>query len=282
MAQTTFQLAFLFERKSKVQLSYREIASKCGATRRTAINRIKRDLENGYIFREKTTYKCRKYKRLLDGKNVYRLTQKGRAALGRKPPRKERERQKDSDLIAALKEWMLSPSSKRKNIFKRVLQLCPPWWARDPKTLEKTLFLLRGKVLKGDRLRSPLRWISSCLKDQGVGFRRKWAQRYSKMCSCVASATSSCSEVLASCSPYQAEGVANLAALAKKGLDISEEAMRLLLRKGFDQLALSAKVLLRIKKKREIESLNGFLGWLVSLQDPFSIFQKPALANKQG
>ena len=71
MAQTPFQLAFLFERKSKVQLSYREIASKCGATRRTAINRIKRDLENGYIFREKATYKCRKYKRLLDGKNVY-------------------------------------------------------------------------------------------------------------------------------------------------------------------------------------------------------------------
>lgn len=282
MAQTTFQLAFLFERTSKIQLSYREIAFKCGATRRTAINRIKRDIESGYIARQKTFYKCRKYKRLLDGKNIYALTLKGRAALGRPPTRKEKERQKDKALLAVLKEWMLSPSSKKKNVFERVLQEIPRWWARDPKILEKTLFLLRGKVLKGYRLRAPLRWISSCLKDFGDGFRRKQAKEYSKACTCVASATSPSAVCAGFSSPYMAEGIANLATLAKKGLDISEGAMLLLLRRGFDRLAIAAKVLLRIKKKRKIDSLNGFLCWLVSLRDPFSVFQKSALANKNG
>ncbi|MEM7174323.1 MAG: hypothetical protein AAF443_00130 [Chlamydiota bacterium] len=273
MAKETFLSAELFAQRQKVQLSYQEIATKRGVTRRTAILHIKSDIKNGYIKRRRTLYKCRRYKRLLDGRNIYELTPKGKVTLGVPPSRKEKERQKNNELLAVLKEWMISAPRKRKNIFQKVLEICPSWWAKNPKILQKTLFLLRKKILKGYRVKAPLRWISSALKDFGAGFRRKQARRYAHICSSLAFKNPSATGPTFS-SPYVAEGIGNLATLAKKGLDVSEDAMIFLLRRGFDQLAMASKVLLRIKKKREVQSLNGFLNWLVSLRDPFSVFER--------
>ncbi|MGE0198863.1 MAG: hypothetical protein AB7S94_08930, partial [Simkaniaceae bacterium] len=50
--------------------------------------------------------------------------------------------------------------------------------------------------------------------------------------------------------------------------------MEKLLRKGFSHLASCTEVLLKILKWRAIKNLNGFLNWLVSLKEPFEIFNK--------
>ena len=278
MSKETFRSAVLFASREKIQLSYREIASRRSLTRRSAISHVKQDIENGYIERERTKYQCRKYRRLLEGRNIYRLTKKGKKALGNVPfyRKKEEKRQKEKELLQAILDWMQASGKKRKSIFQRVLFSSPPWWGWNPKVLWKTLVLLLSKLKKGYRLRSPLRWISSCLKDLGVGFRRKTARRYSRICCCLAfeKQTSSASPVFSS--PYIAEGLYNLAGLAKMGLDISEKALEKLLRKGFDQLSSAAKVLLQVQKKRKIENLNNFLNWLLTLKNPFGLFDKSA------
>ncbi len=274
MAKEKFFTQELFDQSSKIQISYREAARRFGTTKRTAINRFQKDIENSYITKQATTYKCRRYKPLLDGKNIYCLTDKGKDFLGIPLSKQEKERQKDNALLAVLKEWMISFQQERKSVFEKVLQLCPHWWSQNPKLLQKTLLLLRKKILKGYRVRAPLRWISAALKDSGAGFRRKLARRYATICCLGAFATRNSAASPFFSSPYIAEGIGNLTTLAKKGLDVSEESMLFLLHKGFDQLAQAAKVLLRIERKREIENFNGFLNWLVSLSDPFSVFQK--------
>ncbi|MDN3508701.1 MAG: hypothetical protein P0S93_01520 [Candidatus Neptunochlamydia sp.] len=50
--------------------------------------------------------------------------------------------------------------------------------------------------------------------------------------------------------------------------------MEKLLRKGFSHLASCTEVLLKILRWRAIKSFNGFLNWLISLKEPFEIFNK--------
>ena len=225
MPKETFRSAALFAYREKIQLSYREIVSRRALTRRSAISHVKQDIENGYIVRKKTRYKCRKYRRLFDGRNVYRLTKKGKEPLGNFSfhRKKEEKRQREKELLQAILDWMQASGGKRKSIFQKILFLSPPWWGWNPKALWKTLVLLLSKLKKGYRLRLPLRWISAALKDLGVGFRRKTARRYSGIC-CYLSfekQTSSASPTFSF--PYIAEGLYNLASLAKIGLDISKK-----------------------------------------------------------
>ena len=141
MAKEKFFTQELFDQSSKIQISYREAARRFGTTKRTAINRFQKDIENSYITKQATTYKCRRYKPLLDGKNIYCLTDKGKDFLGIPLSKQEKERQKDNALLAVLKEWMISFQQERKRVFEKVLQLCPHWWSQNPKLLQKTLLL---------------------------------------------------------------------------------------------------------------------------------------------
>ena len=50
--------------------------------------------------------------------------------------------------------------------------------------------------------------------------------------------------------------------------------MEKLLRKGFSHLASCVEVLLKILKCQAVKNLNGFLNWLVSLKEPFEVFNK--------
>ena len=57
-----FWASSLFLKKSNIQISFLEIASALGVSERTAKRYIKKDLDSGFITRERTTYQCRKYK----------------------------------------------------------------------------------------------------------------------------------------------------------------------------------------------------------------------------
>lgn len=61
--------------------------------------------------------------------------------------------------------------------------------------------------------------------------------------------------------------------LKKRGLNTSFSEMTRLQRKGFSHLAQASSVLVKLLKRQEIKNLNAFLNWLISLKEPFSVFQ---------
>lgn len=260
----------LFASTNTAQCSYEELAKFQGKTRRAVIEHIKKDIANGYIYKELTSYKCPKYQPLLHGKNIYRLTNKGRLLLGRAPldgtlsEREEKQILKDKALSKAV---FIFFRTKDKSSFERLTKLCPAWWLKDLFLFKSTLQLLQDKIDAGYRVRSIPHWISHTLKEDGVGFRKRCARRWQK-------ALLGEEEIFQCSSPYIQEIFAQLKALIAKGLDISEKGLIKLFRKGTDHLGLALRVFGKACKVRVIHNINAFLNWLISFKEPFDFFTK--------
>ncbi|MEM7174348.1 MAG: hypothetical protein AAF443_00255 [Chlamydiota bacterium] len=276
----------LFRYCERVKLSYQQAADKQRISRRTAINRISRDIESGYIEKQKTHYKHPCHRALLYGKNIYLLTNKGKSCLSpvtRPGPSPKNlsdcvtQNSSSSQLVSDAVYTLFSSSKEEKSqAFSKLLECCPHWWTENLATLKKTLRLLRQKISKGYRVRSIPCWISSVLKQSGVGFSRRQA---AKLSSQISSKPPSPTASNPSSSPYQQEASANLGALAKQGLNTSPKALLPLLRKGNVHLNLAVKALLIIGKKKPIKNPNAFLNWLVSLKNPMDLFKPRFRSN---
>ena len=262
----------LFASTNTIQCSYEEIAKIQDRTKRGVIKQIKKDIANGFIYKELTTYKCKKYKPLLCGKNIYRLIGKGRAALGRPsvdggPTEKEKQAAKrEKELSIAVKAFFAF--KEEESAFEQLKKVCPKWWLSNPVLFKTTLDLLRQKMGKGYRIRSLPRWISHTIQDGGIGFRRRIARKWYK-------AIYSKKNPFTSSSPYVQAVFEHLCSLALSGkLDVSEKALLKLFRKGIDHLGIALRVYDKARKVRQIRNPNAFLNWLISFKEPFDFFNK--------
>ena len=262
----------LFSSSDKTQCSYEALAKLQGITRRGAIEQIKKDIASGYLYKELTSYKCPKYKPLLHGENIYRLTDKGRITLGRKPldpgPSEKEKKQlvKDKELSKAISSFFHTEDKKK--TFEQVTQLCPKWWLEDLSLLKATLKLLQDKIDTGYRVRSIPHWVSHAIKENAIGFRRKVARKWRRALLAEDDTTFHRS------SPYIQEVFSQLKALIVRGLDTSEKAIMQLFRKGTDHLGIALRVFTKAFKVRVIRNINAFLNWLISFKDPFDFFNK--------
>jgi DNA-binding Lrp family transcriptional regulator len=175
----TFKTAEFFkDGKNTFQKSYLEIAKAQGIQELTAKLRIKTDVENGYISKERTTYKSQKYKALLDGRNKYHVTEKGREELNisRSIPQSIYNSFKEEfGKSKALENSSFKIQQERQKLLQKhdlsnLVGKAPDWWFKDSKHLEKTLKLLKQKQAKGYKVQNPLRWLSSVLKQEAVGY----------------------------------------------------------------------------------------------------------------
>lgn len=273
----------LFLSKNLRKISFLEIANVLGVSERTAKRYIKKDLENGFITRERTTYQCRKYKTLLSGRNIYTLTDKGQSYLNssnqgsltpqsliKKNSSKE-EFAKDKPAAAFSKFKKEKEKILGKYRLSHLVSRAPHWWFRDLSTLEKTLKLLNIKKKRRYKVKNEERWISSVIRDRGRGFRHKVAKKTSLT---LANNKKELLNIVETSSDRVLSDFDRLKELKKRGLNTSFKEMEKLLRKGFSHLASCTEVLLKILKWQAIKNLNGFLNWLVSLKEPFEIFNK--------
>lgn len=273
----------LFLSKNLRKISFLEISRTLGVSERTAKRYIKKDLDNGFINRERTTYQCRKYKTPLSGRNIYTLTDKGQSYLNNsnqgsltpqsliKKNSSKEEFAKDKPAAAFSKFKREKEKILRKYRISHLVSRAPHWWFRDLVTLEKTLKLLNSKKKKRYKVKNEERWISSVIRDRGRGFRHKVAKKTSLT---LANNKKELLNIIETSSDRVLSDFDRLKELKKRGLNTSFKEMEKLLRKGFSHLASCAEVLLKILKWRAIKSLNGFLNWLVSLKEPFEIFNK--------
>ena len=144
----------LFRDSERIQTSYTQAAFKQEISRRTAINRISWDLENGYITKKKTRYKHPDHRELLCGKNIYALTQKGKCALACShgcesksllPNPKKRSSQ---SLENAVRSFFSAKSSEKEKAFSKILRCCPRWWKQNIKLLKKNAAAFAPKSTK--------------------------------------------------------------------------------------------------------------------------------------
>ena len=262
-----FKVAEFFSNgKNTFQLSYLEISREQGIEEQTAKLRIKSDIASGYITKERTTYKSPKYKTLLDGRNKYHLTPKGRqkaAHLLNIPQRYSH----------SSNEEYFAKSTAQENFPQQILQkygltklvgAAPKWWFKEQTLLEKTLKLFKQKRGKGYKTKDPLRWISSVLKQEGMGFREKIAKETAKKLR----------PQLATQTPFEKETLQALKALQLKGLDTSHRSLQVFLSKGLLHLKNALTVLDKyLEWKKPIKSLSGMLAWLVRQKEPMELLK---------
>ncbi|MCB1082455.1 MAG: hypothetical protein KDK63_04850 [Chlamydiia bacterium] len=262
MATTHFWSQKLFEKKDSIKISYEGIAHKCNVTTRSAKSYIKRDLETGLIIRRKVQYCHPVFNRLCDGKNIYFLTPKGKTYLGRenRPPPSNRSQNPHKTLqnlhhiLNRSNDKGGSPSS----------QGFPKWWFQDLPLLKKVLQLLSHKLKKGYKVFSPMRWISAAIKSNGYGYRRKIATEVLK----------GIQKGEKDLSPPVQRTYDFLRKLNDQGLELSEESLIKLLRKGLAHLGVALIALEKLATySPRIHNLNRFLNYLVGLDDPLSIFK---------
>ena len=122
------------------------------------------------------------------------------------------------------------------------------------------------------------RWISSVLKQFGVGFSRRGAERLSSHISSIRSSKGSSNPNF---SPYVQEFLGRLSSLSKKGVKVASEDLFPLLRKGQDHLNQATKAYEKIEKTKPIRNPNGFLSWLVSLKNPLNLFKPKQLTKAE-
>ena len=273
----------LFSTKNTRKISYLEIAQTLGVSERTAKRYIKKDLESGFVTKEATTYQCRNYKTLLSGRNIYTLTEKGQDFINRlkrgglTPQSLIKKNSSKEEFAKGKPAASFSQFKKEKEqIFGKyklfhLASRAPSWWFSDSATLEKTLKLLNSKKKNGYRVKNEERWISSVLRDRGRGFRHKIAKKTALV---LANNRKESWKILGEASERVLSDFDRLAELKKRGLKTSFVEMEKLLRKGFSHLASCTEVLLKLLKYQTIQNLNGFLHWLVSLKEPFEVFQK--------
>jgi len=209
---------FFTDGENTFQLSYLEIAKAQRIQELTAKLRIKSDIENGYITKERTTYKSPKYKTLLDGRNKYHLTEKGRQKtnpLSNIPQRYSHSSNEECFAKSAALEGDFQSKFSNQQLLQKhgltkLVEEAPSWWFKDTELLEKTLKLLNQKQAKGYTTRDPLRWISSVLKQKGVGYREKIVKETAKKLR---------GELQAQ-TPFEKDILKALESLQLKGLDI--------------------------------------------------------------
>lgn len=266
MPTSQFWSRKLFERTEKIKISYQGVARKCGVTPRSAKNYIKRDLQAGLIVCQKSRYHHPLFNRLCDGRNTYSLTEEGRKALGKNTsstppgssPRFQENQQLLLDLSTLLNKNKPSLPSDKSTPF-------PKWWFNDSSLLKKTYTLLLKKIQKGYRIYSPIKWISTVLKDKGCGYRQKIAKDVLKTLE---------SQNFNTCPSDPIKQVyVQLNALKKRGLDTSLPSLSKLLRKGLSHLGSALTAFDKLEKYNPyVKNLTAFLNYLVSLKDLYSIF----------
>lgn len=273
----------LLRNKEKIQISFQEIAIALSISERTAKRYIKKDLESGFITKESTQYQCRKYKTLLSGRNIYTLTEKGQdhinsskrrgltpqSLIKKNSSKEEFAKGKPAGSFSQFKREKEKILGKYKVSY--LVSRAPHWWFRDLAILEKTLKLLNYKKKKGYRVKNEERWISSVFRDRGRGYRHKVAKKTALV---LANNRKESWKVLGKASDRVLSDFDRLRELKKRGLKTPFIEMEKLLRKGFSHLASCTEVLLKLLKYQTIQNLNGFLNWLVSLKEPFEVFQK--------
>lgn len=254
------------------QKSYLEISKAQGIQELTAKLRIKSDIENGYITKERTTYKSPKYKTLLDGRNKYHLTEKGRQKANPLPNIPQRYSHSSNEECFAKST---APESDFQSKFpnQQLLQkhgcaklvgIAPSWWFKDGAILEKTLKLLNQKQAKGYTTRDPFRWISAVLKQEGVGYREKIAKETAQKLR----------GELPAQTPFEKDTLKALQSLQSKGLDISYPSLQLFLSKGLIHLQSSLTVIEKyIEWNKPIENLSGMLFWIVKQKNPLELLK---------
>lgn len=270
MATIQFWSQKLFEKSNRVKISYEGVARKCHVTTRSAKNYIKRDIQSGLIVRQRNKYKHPLFKKICDGRNTYILTEEGRGVLRKKPPyqppRPPSTSKGGSQLLLNLsKNGRPLPVAE---VLNNQGYKFPSWWfEEDPPLLEKALLLLKSKIKKGYKVRNPIGWVSSVLKDQGCGYRQKIAQDVLFHLN-TPGLIDSCSEPV-----YQLYN--RLRFLKEKGLDTSVSSLLKLLRKGFAHLgdALCAMEKL-LHYSIKINNVTAFLNYLTSLKDPHSAYKR--------
>lgn len=201
------------------QKSYLEISKAQGIQELTAKLRIKSDIENGYITKERTTYKSPKYKTFLDGRNKYHLTEKGRQKTNPFPNIPQRYSHSSNEECFAkskapesdFQSKLLNQQLLQKRGYPKIVGMAPSWWFKDRKLLEKTLKLLNQKQAKGYKTQKPLRWVSAVLKQEGVGYREKIAKETVKKLR----------GELPAQTPFEKDVLKALQSLQSKGLDTS-------------------------------------------------------------
>lgn len=268
-----FKTADLFTHgKNTFQQSYLEIAKAQGIQELTAKLRIKSDIESGYITKERTTYKSPKYKVLLDGRNKYHLTEKGKKDLdiSRSIPQNIYNSSKE-EFIAKSKAPESDFQSKfsnqqllQKHGLTKLVGIAPSWWFKDTDILEKTLKLFKQKQAKGYKVQNPLRWISSVLKQEGIGYRAKIAKETAQKLR----------GELPAQTPFEKDTLKALQTLQSKGLDISYPSLQLFLSKGLIHLQSATAVLEKyIEWNKPIENLSGMLFWIVKQKNPLELLK---------
>lgn len=274
----TFHSKKLFRKQDRVKLSYKEAAARRKVCRRTCITHLQRDVENGYLLKRPTTHRCARYKRPLHGRNIFFLTKKGREALGRQATPKEKRDQAEKATNNAILRLLASSPARRKEDFQKLQEVCPDWWLGNRKLFEKTLSLLGRKLRKGYRVRSPARWISATLKDQGIGFKRRQARRLSSDLQSVSLSSQRLSQI----SPYRFEVIESLKVLIKRGIiDCNEATLIRLSRKGYSFLAIAVRVFFRIEKNKKLKNPAKFFNWLFSLKDPNDVFKPKPVSPEE-
>ena len=262
------------------QKSYLEISKAQGIQELTAKLRIKSDIESGYITKERTTYKSPKYKVLLDGRNIYHLTEKGRQKANPLPNIPQRySHSSDEECFAKSKAPESDFQSKfpnqqplQRHGLSKLVGIAPSWWFKDLELLEKTLKLLNQKQAKGYTTRDPLRWISSVLKQEGVGYREKVAKETAKKLR----------GELPEQTPFEKDALKALQSLQSKGLDTSHSSLQLFLSKGLMHLQSSTTVLEKhIEWNKPIENLSGMLFWIVKQKNPLELLKPLATSSEK-
>jgi len=264
MATTQFWSQRLFESRDSVKTSYVGVARKCNISERSAKYYIKRDIDAGYIIRKKVQYSHPIFKRLCDGRNIYFLTKKGKRYLGRgdkQPPSSSfppnNNRKVMYDLHLSLSQLDKGESLSQRKEF-------PKWWFNDLKLLRKVLQLFFNKLKRGYRVYFPMRWISSALKTNGDGYRRKVAKEVLKWID----------ESYRDLSPPVQQTYETLKKLGQQGLELSEESLLKLLRRGMSHLGVALIAYDRLATySPQIQDLNAFLNYFVGLDDPLSVFK---------
>ncbi len=276
----------LFYNKRSRKLSFREIAEKQNISISTAKRRIKRDIENGYISRERTKYHCKKYKTPLQGRNIYHTTPVGEKLLPQRVLKKRTLLKKS--LLSNPNKKASKPSSMRvcgRNVFSKNQQKtlerlgfshlvgkAPGWWFRSQKNLERTLLLLKRKRAQGYKVKDEVKWTSACLGDGGRGFGYKKAKEVA-----LAVANNPLlpgNKWVKNTGPAHTNLLLSLTLLTRKGLKLSFDWAQRFLRKGAATLQLAMNACLKALKRGRVRNLNSFLNWLVSLKEPFEIFKK--------
>lgn len=269
-----FKLAPLFKEEDQIKISYLEISWELNIDHRWAKESVATDIKNGFITKERTTHKSPNYKRLLDGKNEYFLTEKGRKSLNRpggnlKAPLSSSNSSKEEYIAksAAPESDFLSKTFQKeilqKHGFTHLIDKAPFWWFKDP-NFPKTLKLLKQKQSKGYRVQNPLKWISSTLKQEGVGYREKIVLETSqKLRGNIPTKT-----------PFEKEVLNALKSLQSKGLDTSYASLKLFLRNGLSKLKSAIVVLEKyLQWNKPIKSLKGILSWIIEQKDPLELLK---------